>query len=369
MTIPRNWQINSRSLLNRTDWGTAARAFGRLTVLLALSAGWAEAQSIETAFEQLREARKSGSEAGYQKAEETLNALLARDASNAEVVFARGMARLDRSGWYAQNSKFGPAQQVLAEAFADLDRAVELRPNDGDLRLKRARIYARFPDFLGKSGTARQDLQALIQRPDFESKPVKARAETRLLLGQLLTRAGEVAEARQQFEMVKALAPDGAEGISAESELAKLADAPAAKDARGRPMPDRFPQVSGSVTPVIVAASVTFQKQAGDPAKLRERVAWIVDGLKGQPGLLGAHVLTSLDEPGMVTILTWWKDKMAVNNFFYGEAHQGMIRRMYGNPPAEVEATQVSVELFATLPAGRRIGGGITPEAALNEIK
>ena len=85
--------------------------------------------------------------------------------------------------------------------------------------------------------------------------------------------------------------------------------------------------------------------------------------------MLGTHVLTSLDEPGMVTILTWWKDKMAVNNFFYGEAHQGMIRRTYGNPPAEVEATQVSVELFATLPAGRRIGGGITPEAALNEIK
>ena len=83
MTIPRNWQINSKSLLNRTDWGAAARAFGRLTVLLALSAGWAEAQSIETAFEQLKEARKSGSEAGYQKAEETLNALLARDASNA----------------------------------------------------------------------------------------------------------------------------------------------------------------------------------------------------------------------------------------------------------------------------------------------
>jgi heme-degrading monooxygenase HmoA len=93
-----------------------------------------------------------------------------------------------------------------------------------------------------------------------------------------------------------------------------------------------------------------------------------MDRLKGWPGLLGTRVMASLDQSGQVVIVTWWKDKAAVNDWFYGEAHQGMIRDAYGTPAGarSTDVTQVGIELFAPLPGGTRIHGGLTPESAGN---
>lgn len=93
--------------------------------------------------------------------------------------------------------------------------------------------------------------------------------------------------------------------------------------------------------------------------------------LEKQPGLLGVHALSSIDNKGMLVILTWWKNKKALNNWFYSETHRGIITQFYGiaqPAPGSVGSKtptggmgQVGIELFTPLPGGMVYGGGLTP--------
>ncbi len=93
--------------------------------------------------------------------------------------------------------------------------------------------------------------------------------------------------------------------------------------------------------------------------------------LEKQPGLLGVHALSSMDNKGMLVILTWWKNKKALNDWFYSETHQGIIGEFYGKAkpgsgPVGSKTPaggmgQVGIELFTPLPGGLVYGGGLTP--------
>jgi hypothetical protein len=93
--------------------------------------------------------------------------------------------------------------------------------------------------------------------------------------------------------------------------------------------------------------------------------------LEKQPGLLGVHALSSIDNRGMLVILTWWENKKALNDWFYSETHQSIIGEYYGKaqraagPVGSGTPTggmgQVGIELFTPLPGGRVYGGGLMP--------
>jgi heme-degrading monooxygenase HmoA len=103
----------------------------------------------------------------------------------------------------------------------------------------------------------------------------------------------------------------------------------------------------------------------GSESEQSQFIQDLVKGLKSQSGLLSTHVLRSVDHPGMLVIMTWWKDKQALNDWFYSDGHQGLIKQAYVERKATAAEgpTQVAIELLTTLPGGMRFNGGLEPEA------
>jgi hypothetical protein len=198
-----------------------------------------------------------------------------------------------------------------------MDRAVSLAPTDLAIRVARGVTYAEFPDFYNKKVIARQDLETAVAHRDYARLPDALRARV-------------------------------------ERALKRTKDS-----AR-----DRFNEVPSSVSPIMVVASVTLER-----VRPSERPAWmkdIADALYRSPGILGVHTATSFEHPGMYLIFSWWRNKEAVNDFYYGESHQRWIRQGGPQVPTtyvETRPTQVGIELYAPLPGGVRAGGQFTPKA------
>ena len=74
-------------------------------------------------------------------------------------------------------------------------------------------------------------------------------------------------------------------------------------------------------------------------------------------------------------LFTWWKDKKALNDFFYGGLHQawmqqrGVTMSKPNSAPTEQMPSQTGIEVFAALPGGTRINGGFIPEAVFDMFK
>ncbi len=281
-------------------------------------------------------------------------------AEEPSAILARAQSKMQKAGELAQKRDFGPANAVMAEAFADYDKAVEEAPGDFRIRYARAMVYGQLPPFLNKSAAARKDLEWAIARKDFAALPADQQSLTYLLLA-MATRD------RAHFAKAAELAPETNAGKRAAEELARMKQPAVAFDAAGHPMPDRFEKVSVEISPLMAAATVTLPGEN----ITKERMAFITDAMRNQPGLLATHLLQSVDQPGMAVLLTWWKDKIALNNFFYGEIHRSMTTRVYGQPAKAAQggtASQVGVELFTVLPAGTRVGGGVVPEELFQSI-
>ncbi len=71
-------------------------------------------------------------------------------------------------------------------------------------------------------------------------------------------------------------------------------------------------------------------------------------------------------------------DKKAVNDWFYSDTHQGIIKEYYGagaeRPassgnagPSMKESGQIGMELFTSLPGSIRYGGGLAPDSAVKK--
>ena len=327
------------------------------------------------AAQQLQEARKAGTDEAYVKAETTLTEALQLDPKNVEALTYRGLVKLDRSGWLAKQGRFDASGAVTNEAVADLDRAVSLNPNDYQARLMRGSSYAQFPSFLNKSTTAIEDLEVVTKHSQFASQSPEARARVQLTLGRAYAAAGQTEKARASFSAAVAVGPQSPGGLAAKQELEKLAATPTALDSQGRRRPDHFPQISDETAPVIVAATVTLPALVNvrSRASLQPSMQKFLVQLEKQPGLLGMHMLMSMDHPNMLVIMTWWKDKKAVNDWFYSDTHQGIIQEYYGaggeRPASSAkagssmkESGQIGMELFTSLPGSVRYGGGLAAD-------
>ncbi len=284
----------------------------------------------------------------------TIGVLAAEDP---KVLLDRAQSKMQKAGELARKGDFGPANTLMAEAFADYDRAVAEAPDNFAVRQARAMMYGQMPPFLNKAAIARKDLEWVIRHQEFATLNPEQQARTYALLG-MNTRD------RATFEKAVELAPNSGAGKHAAQELAKMRQPAVAFDPSGRPMPDRFEMVSLDVAPLMAAATVMLPGEN----ITKERMAFIVDAMKNLSGLLGMHLLQSVDRPGMAVLLTWWKDKVALNNFFDGSAHRSMTSSVYGKPAQSGTAEQVGLELFTVLPAGSRLGGGLVPDDVFESV-
>ena len=253
----------------------------------------------------------------------TLVAMLGAFAQDdARALFQQGLDTLKRSGPLAQQGKFAEANALMQDGMAQMDRAVSLGPDSLELRLMRGMTYGSMPPFLNKTATAREDLEFAVGHPEFNNLAQNSRDRVLALLGRLRE-----------------------------------------TDASARP--DRFPKVPADASPLIAAASITYSDATvvRMPASLER----IIRQLDGYPGLLGKHMVASIDHPGMFIIFTWWKNKQALNDWFYGDLHQAWMRERGRAMSGETRVaagempSQVAMEVFAGLPGGVQINGGFIP--------
>lgn len=339
----------------------------------ASAQGESAAALIATGQQQLQAARTANTEEAYRAAEATFDRAVQLDAKDPTARLYLGLARMELSGWLARKGSFGPSGELTTRACADLDAAVALGPDNLEVRMRRGASYAEFPSFLNKGALAREDLEAVVHHPKFPAQSNDMRARAHYTLGRIYAAGGESEKARASWAAAVEANPQSREGQAAQSELAKLAAPVVASDVMGRRMPDRFPKISLETTPIIVSATVTFPNHRGDWERnsLPESMKIFLAKLEKQPGLLGVHALSSIDNKGMLVILTWWENKKALNDWFYSETHQGIISQFYGNaqpasgPVGSKTPTggmgQVGIELFTPLPGGMVYGGGLTP--------
>jgi heme-degrading monooxygenase HmoA len=237
----------------------------------------------------------------------------------AHAIFEGAMLKMRQAGGLAQQGKFAPANELIGAASAEFDRAVEMAPDDIELRARRGLAYARMAFLPGKAEISAADLRLVRNDPGFESLPADLRAS-----------------------------------VSAVVE--------------GTPR-DRFPQVPADTAPVI--AVVSFTLPPGTNGAVPDWVRWTRGAMEGYPGLLGTHAMASVDRPGMYLVFTWWADKKALNDFFYGDLHQSWVRRRGVTMSTNVAVapqdmpTQTAAEVFSGLPGGVQINGGFAPESVV----
>lgn len=300
--------------------------------------------------------------------------LLARTSSaqapeNPDVLMQEGQSKFPRVGALAAAGQFAEAGVLMQEAMNAMDRAIELAPDRLDLRLTRGLAYGPIPSYMGKTAVARDDLERATRHPEFAGLAKDRRARAWLTLGRVYT---DVAEHGKAVAALRAAVDADAESPSGKDAADRLATlvASGVKDGE-RFRPDRFPNVPAGTSPVVAAASITF---AGDPpGRTPDWVGYVRQALDGFPGLLAAHTVTSLDHPGMVIVFTWWKDKQALNGFYYSDAHQGWMTgrglALSGPAAAANRATQVAIEVFAGLPDGTQMNGGLMPRELFESLQ
>lgn len=315
---------------------------------------------IEQAKHELEAARSAGTAEAYKRAEQTMDLAVQQDATNAVARAVRGAVKMEYSGWLAQKGNFAPANEVMTAACSDLDAAVAMDPKNLTVRLTRGLMYGRFPTFFNKGPLAKEDLTAAIENPQFSSEKPERKAQAHLVLGDVYMSNGDAAKASAEFLAAVDANPDGEAAKEARRGMKKLAETASGDEKKGPYHPDRFPKISADMSPIIAVASITISKTGvGDASYVHE----LMEKIKAQPGLLGTHVLRSEDRPGMLVIMTWWKDKQALNGWFYSDSHQGVIRQLYvEHKTTGGEASQVAIELLTPLPGGMRLNGGLAPD-------
>lgn len=339
-----------------------------LTFLIAATLS-AQTQSVDDlvaiGLRQLEAARAAGSEQGYQAADMIFAGILARDPNNPQALFARGQIEFARALPLAAQGKMGPSIELFQAGMADMDRAISVAPERLDLRLARGLAYANFPALYKLAGTVRDDLEIAVQHAGFRSLPSDQRARAWLALGKAYANLNEKDKALQSLRGAIEAEPGSPFAREASERLKAVAsDAPY--------QPDRFPNIAANIAPLLVVVSFTRPSAAtdGTQAMMKETMK----ALEPIPGLLSQHLAISVDTPGMFLLFTWWKDKQAVNAFYYSDFHQrlagGRGQAITGGATFQADQvpSQMGIEVLAPLPGGIQMGGGFIPQGLFQRV-
>ena len=303
----------------------AATVLGAIWLTTTAFAGQATDSAVDRAVQLLAAARANHDQNSFAEAEKAFRDALARDSDNARALVHLGEVKVTRAGQMAAAGQFAAATQMIEDGMADMNRAVMLAPSQLDVRLTRGLTYAPFPSFYNLAPMAREDLGVVSRDPGFVGLSEAQRQRVAEMLGRVASAGTGVASSRA----------------------------------------DRFPNIPEDTSPVIAAASVTFAQ--GPVTTPPGWLTYVKSALNGSPGLLGVHTVASLDHPGMVIIFTWWKNKQALNDFYYSDAHQGWMSRrgqaIIGARAVSADdvPSQVAIEVFTAAPGGMRLNGGFAP--------
>jgi hypothetical protein len=142
---------------------------------------------------------------------------------------------------------------------------------------------------------------------------------------------------------------------------------------------------------VVWSGDEAAKPEAGAPAAARPDEPDLPKALREQPGCLGVE--TARTASGKQVIFAWFKDKSAVQDWYYSDAHQDVMRRFapdydVNSGPLEnvpddagpiltiaaltpapkssfkemkIPVSQISIELYAPLPGGAALGGRFAP--------
>jgi heme-degrading monooxygenase HmoA len=313
---------------------------------------------MATGLRQLADARTTGTEPAYQAVDETIARVLDQQPNHPRALMARGELRFLRARRLVIQGQIASSVTLFQSGIVDMGRAVNAAPDRLDLRVIRGLAYGPFPTLYNLTPIVRGDLETAVRHPDFDTLPVEQRVRIWLQLGSALVSATQNDQAVDAFRRAVALDSQSRAGKEARDRMnALLAHTPY--------RPDRFPDVGADASPLLVVVSFTRRSAASDgtQALMKETM----NGLERMPGLLGQALATTVDAPGMFLLFTWWKDKQAVNDFYYSDFHQrlaGARGQAITNGTtfqADQTPTQLGIEVLTLLPGGLQMGGGFVP--------
>jgi hypothetical protein len=141
----------------------------------------------------------------------------------------------------------------------------------------------------------------------------------------------------------------------------------------------------------LVFAPALVAGQGAQPPSLQ--LPDLIGALKATPGCLGVDAARTTS--GKQVIFAWFENKKAVLNWYYSDAHQGLVRQFgassgrqtpplsgvpddapvlavasltMSGPPSSVAdmksaLSQIAIELYTPLPGGIAVGGRFAPSA------
>lgn len=300
-------------------------------------------------------------------AEATFARALQLNPDDARALVWHGMLLTIKSGRLFQAGQLGEAQPLLQRGFEEMDRGIKLAPENGALRRLRGETNMRVPEFLNRTALAVEDLQFFVSSPAFSELKSNQQAQSYLFLGSGYLRLGKPDQARQAWQKAIEIAPDTPVAKEARKRLDGLA--PAAGTSSNRARPDRLNGIPDNVGPIMAVASIAF-KPGTVPGTDVKADNELFTALQQAPGFMGMRVLTSEDKTPMFVIISWWKDKAALVDWYYNPAHQKIIQQFSysgndehgkGTPAVKDVITHIGIQFYTPLKGGGSVGEAFGP--------
>lgn len=143
---------------------------------------------------------------------------LAKNKDDAEALVWHGIGVFFKAGQAAKTGDYNAAGELLVKGSAEMDRAVELAPENPAVRVPRGAILLsgsrNMPEEMGRPllEKALQDFEKtlVLQAASTAKKSPHARGELLFGLGEGWSRAGDTAKAQRYFELLVKEMPDTA---------------------------------------------------------------------------------------------------------------------------------------------------------------
>ncbi len=158
----------------------------------------------------------NGDEAAMKRGLEACDAAIAKNPKHAEALVWRGAGRVFLAGQAFQKQDMVKGMQMWSSGLQDMDKAVELKPEDIAVRIPRAAVLmpasAGAPDFMAKPllVKAKADFEFIYKRQEkvLDKLSEHSRGELRMGLADVYRRLGEIEQSRKQLEAIKAELPE-----------------------------------------------------------------------------------------------------------------------------------------------------------------
>ena len=298
-------------------------------------------------------------------AQRSFEQALKRRADDPKATAYLGLTLSAQAGQLFEAGKLAEAQPLIMRGFESLDRAVKAAPADAEVRRLRGELNLQVPEFMGRTDPGVADLEAVVADPSFAKLRAPEQAKIYWLLGTGYARQGKSERAQAVWQKAVAAAPESNAGKDAQKRLNVSAPAGAAK---AKAHPERMADIPDNVSPIMAVASVRFKTGADSKATtgLADGSEQMLEAMKRAKGFMGMRLFQSDEKEPMYVIISWWKDRQALVDWYYHPAHQMVVKAFHaggpgeGAPPQDV-ITHLGLNFYAPLRPDRSLGEKFGP--------